>query len=96
MNVRIIVSLRSGFVVDAKKLAAPQYTVGTTDKNLIEKQTERKQGTERRNEKRGRTERKRERERKKERKKEHNEKQSKDIIRYIQIQRKCDRKRIKR
>ena len=47
MNVRIIVSLRSGFVVDAKKLAAPQYTVGTTDKNLIEKQTERKQGTER-------------------------------------------------
>ena len=47
MNVRIIVFLRSGFVVDAKKLAAPQYTVGTTDKNLIEKQTERKQGNER-------------------------------------------------
>ena len=70
MNVRIIVSLRSGFVVDAKKLAAPQYTVGTTDKNLIEKQTERKQGTERRNEKRGRTERKRKKERERDRKKE--------------------------
>ena len=93
MNVRIIVFLRSGFVVDAKKLAAPQYTVGTTDKNLIEKQTERKKGNEREKRKKVKN---RKREREKEREKEHNEKQSKDIIRYIQIQRKCDRKRIKR